>query len=81
MGAQERLKVLLAHPGNKRCADCGERSPRFASTTFGVFLCNRCFGIHRGLGTHISKTRSVRCVGVCLSVPLFFCARARAFLH
>mmetsp|Transcript_52489 Transcript_52489/g.137467 ORF Transcript_52489/g.137467 Transcript_52489/m.137467 type:complete len:250 (-) Transcript_52489:405-1154(-) len=46
-------------PANKRCADCGERCPRFASVTFGVFLCNRCFGVHRGLGTHISRTRSV----------------------
>mmetsp|Transcript_52491 Transcript_52491/g.137478 ORF Transcript_52491/g.137478 Transcript_52491/m.137478 type:complete len:217 (-) Transcript_52491:405-1055(-) len=53
------LKQLLQIPANKRCADCGERCPRFASVTFGVFLCNRCFGVHRGLGTHISRTRSV----------------------
>ena len=60
MGAQERLQVLLAEQANKVCADCGARAPRYASTTFAVFLCNRCFGVHRGLGTHISKTRSVR---------------------
>ena len=60
MGAQERLQVLLAQQANKVCADCGARAPRYASTTFAVFLCNRCFGVHRGLGTHISKTRSVR---------------------
>jgi len=25
----------------------------------GVFLCIRCSGIHRGMGTHISKVKSV----------------------
>ena len=49
-----RLKRLLGEPANRACADCAERNPRFASTTFGVFLCNRCFGVHRGLGTHIT---------------------------
>jgi hypothetical protein len=28
-------------------------------TTRGVFLCIRCSGIHRGMGTHISKVKSV----------------------
>lgn len=51
-----RLNTLLGQPANKACADCAERNPRFASTTFGVFLCNRCFGVHRGLGTHITVT-------------------------
>jgi hypothetical protein len=25
----------------------------------GVFLCIRCSGIHRGMGTHISKVKSI----------------------
>lgn len=31
----------------------------FFSHTSGVFLCIRCSGIHRGMGTHISKVKSV----------------------
>ncbi|KAF0979383.1 hypothetical protein FDP41_001726 [Naegleria fowleri] len=50
---------LLKLPGNKVCADCNARGPQWASTTQGVFVCIRCAGLHRKLGTHISKVRSV----------------------
>lgn len=33
--------------------------PRWASWNIGVFLCIRCAGIHRNLGVHISKVKSV----------------------
>jgi stromal membrane-associated protein len=29
--------------------------PRWASYNLGIFLCIRCGGIHRKLGTHISR--------------------------
>lgn len=32
---------------------------RWASWNIGVFLCIRCGGLHRSLGTHISKVKSV----------------------
>ncbi|EFC50849.1 arfGTPase-activating protein [Naegleria gruberi] len=50
---------LLKIPSNKVCADCNARGPQWASTTQGVFFCIRCAGLHRKLGTHISKVRSV----------------------
>lgn len=54
------LKKLLADPGNKTCADCKTAThPRWASWNLGIFLCIRCSGVHRSLGTHISKVRSV----------------------
>jgi stromal membrane-associated protein len=33
--------------------------PRWASWNLGVFFCIRCAGIHRNLGVHISKVKSV----------------------
>ena len=33
--------------------------PRWASWNLGVFMCIRCAGIHRNLGVHISRVKSV----------------------
>ncbi|XP_014402837.1 PREDICTED: stromal membrane-associated protein 1 isoform X4 [Myotis brandtii] len=35
------------------------QSPRWASWNIGVFICIRCAGIHRNLGVHISRVKSV----------------------
>ncbi|KAF2713447.1 ArfGap-domain-containing protein [Pleomassaria siparia CBS 279.74] len=54
------LKTLVKLEGNKSCADCKRnKHPRWASWNLGVFICIRCSGIHRGMGTHISKVKSV----------------------
>jgi len=56
---QKILANLLAYPENKECADCKAKGPRWASVNLGVFVCITCSGIHRAMGTHISKVRSV----------------------
>ncbi|CAM9012859.1 unnamed protein product [Wickerhamomyces anomalus] len=57
---QQILKVLLKEPGNSHCADCKTAShPRWASWNLGIFICIRCSGIHRSMGTHISRVKSV----------------------
>lgn len=45
--------------GNDRCADCGQPDPVWASLNLGTLICIECSGIHRNLGTHISKVRSL----------------------
>ena len=39
--------------------DCDSKGPRWASWNLGIFLCIRCAGIHRNLGVHISRVKSV----------------------
>ncbi|KAL0073118.1 hypothetical protein F4703DRAFT_1899680 [Phycomyces blakesleeanus] len=53
------LKDLLSQSANMTCADCGKKDPRWASWNLGIFVCIQCSGIHRSLGTHISKVKSV----------------------
>ncbi|XP_017683738.1 PREDICTED: stromal membrane-associated protein 2 [Lepidothrix coronata] len=40
-------------------ASCLFAGPRWASWNIGVFICIRCAGIHRNLGVHISRVKSV----------------------
>lgn len=52
--------VRNSDQGNCWCADCGSGSKvEWVSINLGIILCIECSGIHRSLGTHISKVRSL----------------------
>ncbi|KAG1696235.1 hypothetical protein DVH05_018781 [Phytophthora capsici] len=44
---------------NPRCADCGQEPAEWVSINIGCLLCIECSGIHRSLGVHESKVRSL----------------------
>uniref|UniRef100_A0A668AM61 Arf-GAP with coiled-coil, ANK repeat and PH domain-containing protein n=1 Tax=Myripristis murdjan TaxID=586833 RepID=A0A668AM61_9TELE len=56
---ESALQRVLAIPGNACCCDCGQPDPRWASINLGITLCIQCSGIHRSLGVHFSKVRSL----------------------
>ncbi|KPP65122.1 arf-GAP with coiled-coil, ANK repeat and PH domain-containing protein 2-like, partial [Scleropages formosus] len=53
------LGVALQGSGNQHCCDCGAEEPRWASLNLGITMCIECSGIHRSLGVHLSKVRSL----------------------
>ncbi|KAL7864207.1 hypothetical protein AOLI_G00156270 [Acnodon oligacanthus] len=57
--AESILQRVQCLPGNELCCDCGQADPRWASINLGILLCIECSGIHRSLGVHCSKVRSL----------------------
>ncbi len=50
-------RILDANP---MCADCGKKLPEWCSINLGIMMCIECSGVHRSLGVHLSKVRSLR---------------------
>ncbi|XP_073299884.1 ADP-ribosylation factor GTPase-activating protein AGD3-like [Primulina huaijiensis] len=56
---EKPIDALRKVCGNDKCADCGSPDPDWASLNLGVLVCIECSGVHRNLGVHISKVRSL----------------------
>lgn len=59
MKSEKPIDLLRRVGGNDKCADCGAPEPDWASLNLGVLVCIECSGVHRNLGVHISKVRSL----------------------
>uniref|UniRef100_A0A0D9XFI4 ADP-ribosylation factor GTPase-activating protein AGD3 n=1 Tax=Leersia perrieri TaxID=77586 RepID=A0A0D9XFI4_9ORYZ len=59
MKPDKPIDLLRKVVGNNICADCGAAEPDWASLNIGILLCIECSGVHRNLGVHISKVRSL----------------------
>lgn len=56
MSFRGKIKSL---PGNEKCADCKRDDPTWACINFGTTVCIACSGVHRSMGVHLSKVRSL----------------------
>ena len=52
-----RQTIAELRERNPYCADCGAADPEWASLNLCIMMCIDCSGIHRKLGTHVSKVR------------------------
>uniref|UniRef100_H2VDX5 ArfGAP with GTPase domain, ankyrin repeat and PH domain 2 n=1 Tax=Takifugu rubripes TaxID=31033 RepID=H2VDX5_TAKRU len=53
------LQAIRNAKGNNFCVDCSAPNPTWASLNLGALICIECSGIHRNLGTHLSRVRSL----------------------
>lgn len=55
---REAIEALCRQSPNDTCNDCGASGTRWVSVNHGVFVCIRCSGVHRSIGSHVTKVKS-----------------------
>ncbi len=59
MADSASIQTIKQIPGNGFCADCDQTNPTWASLNLGALICMDCASLHRNLGTHLSRVRSL----------------------
>jgi excinuclease UvrABC ATPase subunit len=54
----EQIAQLFS--ANLTCAECDRQAPEWVSLNLGCLVCIDCSGVHRSMGVHISKMRSLK---------------------
>ncbi|KAG6544605.1 hypothetical protein Mapa_014027 [Marchantia paleacea] len=55
---ERSIRALLKQTENRRCINCGSLGPQYVCTTFSIFVCTNCSGLHREF-THRIKSVSM----------------------
>ena len=56
---EEKKNIINNLVNDNICSDCGAPKPTWISINWLTMICIECSGIHRNLGVHISKIRSL----------------------
>jgi Arf-GAP/GTPase/ANK repeat/PH domain-containing protein 1/3 len=56
---RQEINGIREIEGNDFCADCNSPNPQWVSLNLGAVVCINCSGIHRKLGTHLSRIKSL----------------------
>lgn len=59
MADSASIQSIKHIPGNNLCVDCDQINPTWASLNLGALICMDCASLHRNLGTHLSRVRSL----------------------
>lgn len=82
---KEVLDAIRKVEGNNVCADCDAEEPTWISINYGIVICHKCSGVHRKIGSHMSKVRSLTLDVIDKELQLLMCsignARANAILE
>eukprot|EP00924_Labyrinthula_sp_SR-Ha-C_P002691 snap_masked-scaffold_13-processed-gene-4.30-mRNA-1 protein AED:0.44 eAED:0.44 QI:0/-1/0/1/-1/1/1/0/812 len=60
LDTQNAAQSLSIRSEIDHCCDCGAPAGEWVIINFGISVCIECSGVHRSLGVHISKVRSLR---------------------
>ncbi|KAG0872060.1 hypothetical protein G6F16_005446 [Rhizopus arrhizus] len=69
---------ISKHSADNAAVSAFEQNPDWCSLNLGVIICIECSGIHRSLGTHISKVRSLTLDKFTHEATLLLCSLGNA---